>query len=117
MSAFKTHFLFAAIAIALAVLAIFINVSGALSQEGPPQARPGCMPLIELRGRLAQEYHETEVAGGLAKNGPAIVVFASPDGETWTIVGVQPNGMACFLSVGEGWYTGGDKAPEGDAGI
>jgi len=45
------------------------------------------------------------------------VVFASPDGETWTIVGVQPNGMACFLSVGEGWYTGGDKAPEGDAGI
>jgi len=112
------YHLFAALvgAIVGAILTLYA-ITPALSQEGPPQARPGCMPLIELRGRLAQEYHETEVAGGLAKNGPAIVVFASPDGETWTIVGVQPNGMACFLSVGEGWYTGGDKAPEGDAGI
>lgn len=52
--------------------------------------------------KLHQGYSERPVSMGLSNNGAVVEVFASKVG-TFTIVITRPDGVACLVSVGEGW--------------
>ena len=54
--------------------------------------------------KLADDYSETPVAHGLTNaNDRLIELFASKDGETWTLIITYPDGQSCFITAGHNW--------------
>jgi hypothetical protein len=82
-------------------------------EEGPP-----CAPFDQVEARLAAEFMETRVAQGVTSSGQAmLVIFASPNGETWTAVMVRPGGLACMAAAGMDWQARSDPAPVPETGL
>lgn len=61
-----------------------------------------CMPRAEVVEWLKREYREKPVAQGMNPNG-VVEVFASPDGNTWTLTITDVHGVTCALGSGDGW--------------
>lgn len=66
-------------------------------------SQPQCGEKDEIFKQLLQQYHEKPISFGLSTRGNMTIVTASPDGATWTVVGVNPDGQACLFDAGEGW--------------
>ncbi|MEE8188975.1 MAG: hypothetical protein V3T80_07190 [Kiloniellales bacterium] len=64
-----------------------------------------CDQRQKVLGHLAQKYHEMPVAVGVTSSGGLVEVLSTGDGDTWTIILSQPNGMSCLVAAGEGWRT------------
>ena len=79
------------------VSALWFGVAGVAAAENL------CMPHADIAKRLESGYAETPVAIGLSANGGLVEVFASPDGETWTLVITTPKGVSCVVIAGEAW--------------
>lgn len=86
------------IATVAASAAVLLLPSSARSQE------PRCGPFAEMRAALASNYHEVEIGGGIVNPNAVMVVFVSPDGETWTIAALGTDGKACLVASGTGWF-------------
>lgn len=73
----------------------------------PTTARAGtqtmCGDRSDVVASLKKGYSEVPISMGLANNGSVVEVFASFNGETWTIVMTQPSGISCLMAAGEGW--------------
>ncbi len=53
---------------------------------------------------LKRDYAETPVGHGLTNaNDRLIELFASKDGETWTLLLTYPNGQSCAFIAGHDW--------------
>ncbi len=78
----------------IAFLAIFAR---------PAAAQSNCGPMTRIAAALASRYGEAPVASGLSGSGAAIVLFATPDGGTFTVLVVRPDGTACGLASGNAW--------------
>ena len=72
---------------------------------GPAYAQSQCGPLEDVLSILANKYTESTVAVGMADNGMALQVIASPKGGSWTIIALRPDGIACILATGHDWST------------
>ena len=85
-----------------------------LSAAGPVGAQQtvACGLYEQIIKGLLLQYKELPTARGLAANGSLIEILTSPDGETWTMIMMQPSGMACVMATGEGWQVKDYKAPE-----
>ena len=57
----------------------------------------------EIVTQLGDHYKEVPVAGGIAADGSILEVFASPDGQSWTIIVTRPNGTSSVVAEGESW--------------
>lgn len=66
------------------------------------ESQPTCGMYKDILEWFRLSYGEEPVSIGLASNGSVIQVLRSEEG-TWTIVMVQPNGIACLMAAGEGW--------------
>lgn len=69
------------------------------------QSAPLWADRAEVGEKLAREFGETSTGMGLAGNGGMVELFASPGGETWTLLLTMPNGLSRIIIVGEGWTT------------
>ncbi len=83
----------------IAVIALMLLPFAADAQESPVV----CGPWETARKLLEKEYHETIVGSGIINDKTVVVVFASDDGETFTMLSLAANGIACKLMVGGGW--------------
>jgi hypothetical protein len=73
----------------------------ALAQE---QQQPTCAPIDQIEAKLAAEYQETRVQQGVVGEGRAmLVIFAAPDGATWTAVMLRHDGVGCMAAAGSDW--------------
>lgn len=81
-------------AIALALLGVFLAVPSAAAQ---------CGPRAVVEQVLWQEYGERPVGRALQHDGYVIEVWASEDGESFTITLTRSDGVACIVSFGEAW--------------
>jgi TRAP-type mannitol/chloroaromatic compound transport system permease large subunit len=90
------------------VSALWFGVAGVAAAENL------CMPQADIAKRLESGYAETPVAIGLSANGGLVEVFASPDGETWTLVITTPKGISCVVIAGEAWDDRDTAAPGPD---
>jgi hypothetical protein len=52
---------------------------------------------------LADKYHEFPAAEGLSTTGAMVQLLTSPDGSTWTLLQVTPDGHACIVNAGRDW--------------
>ena len=86
-------------------LAVGLLVGGALMMNGAAHAQTAGMWIDrdQLVEKLAGEYAESPTALGLASTGGVVELFATPTGDTWTIVITMPNGLSRIIVSGEGW--------------
>ncbi len=52
---------------------------------------------------LSKKYTEAPKSLGLASDGKVLQVFATEDGENWTMVMTAPEGMSCIVAAGKYW--------------
>ncbi|CAN7492177.1 hypothetical protein LJR231_003444 [Phyllobacterium sp. LjRoot231] len=83
-------------------LAFLIGISQANAQDAIVSSpQPQCGPFDQAEKQLHDKYHEISVTAGQLANGYTMVLFSSPNGETWTILYVSPEKIACVISNGE----------------
>ena len=82
---------------------------------GSASAQMACGERSDILSRLGGQYSESPVAMGLANSGGVIEVLSSPDGNTWTIIVTDTNGLSCLLAAGEYWGPAAQK--RADKGI
>jgi len=90
-----------------AIIAAFLVILGVLTARSDPIGadHPFCMPWTDLRRQLADSYGEAPIGGGLVSATAAVQVLAPPGGETFTIVAVDTQGIACVIAAGTAWET------------
>lgn len=69
----------------------------------PAAAQMACGDRSDILTRLEGKYSEAPVAMGLSNTGGVIEVLSSPEGNTWTIIMTDPNGLSCLIAAGEYW--------------
>lgn len=67
------------------------------------QTGPACVPRDVFVQGLKQEFHEAPVAMALTEDGQLLEVFASQEGNSWTIAITLPSGMSCLVLSGSDW--------------
>ena len=79
---------------------------------------PPCLPVDQLAAKLAAEFREISVGQGIGQDGKfMLVIFASPNGETWTAAMVRPDGLACFAAAGTDWQERHDVPAVPETGL
>ncbi len=74
-----------------------------------------CLDHTSAVTRLMLKYGEQLVAQGLATDGMVVELYASANGDTWSILVVSPTGVACLAAAGEGWTLENVQIPGRDA--
>jgi hypothetical protein len=89
------------------IIAIMSSVAPATAQGVQ------CADWAQVRMYLAEKHGEAVVGAGISSDGTLIVITASHDGATWTVLGVTPSGVACMAAEGRDWA--GPAAPTSPA--
>lgn len=64
---------------------------------------PNCRSLNAAVAEVHDKYHEVLTVRAVSQAGYAILLFANPDGSTWTLFGMLKDGKTvCTLDAGEG---------------
>ena len=61
-----------------------------------------CLALDRMLETLHRQFAEAPVFAGAGPMG-ATVVTAAPDGSTFSVLSVHPDGIACLIGDGDGW--------------
>jgi hypothetical protein len=89
--------------------ALFLAIA-VLASAGAVQAG-ACAPRAALTELLADRYGErSHGMGVIGAPGPAVQLFVNPDTGSWTLLELQPGGMACIAAIG----TTEQPRPEGE---
>lgn len=70
-----------------------------------------CYPRDAIHAHLAQRFGEQPAGVGVAA-GQLVELLTRPDGASWTILVVRPDGLACPVAAGEDWKAVREPAPE-----
>lgn len=71
-----------------------------------------CVSHDDWEESLYMGYQENVIGAGMTAGGIFMELFASPGGETWTVLITYPAGLTCGFASGEGWTTI-DPPPDG----
>jgi hypothetical protein len=82
---------------ALAALGVSAVPANSLAQQR------ACGPRADLVAHLADKYREAPIAIARTDDGQVIEVFASPQGETWSVVVTTAIGVSCLVVSGQDW--------------
>lgn len=77
----------------------------------PAAATATCGAFEQIVEGLLERYQEVPRHTGQG-DGYRVIVFADANGETWTIIGLRPDGVACQIASGTDWATAAPAAPE-----
>lgn len=81
-------------------LAVLVPLAAARADEAPAPQDPRCIDGgVALRG-LMRGFHEQPAWRGALRQGYAAVLTASPDGKSWTVLVVRPDGAVCVVLAG-----------------
>ena len=69
----------------------------------PALADDVCFPRAEVVQSLLNNYDEQPAAAGLAESGHVYEVLVSADGETWSLLITNPDGVTCMVAAGREW--------------
>jgi hypothetical protein len=86
----------------LATAALGLVAWAAVSFSASAQTGIPCYERESFLASLQSDYTERLVAAGVRDN-KLIQLFVRPDGRSWTIVVLRPDGLACPLAAGVDW--------------
>ena len=67
------------------------------------KAEPVCGPTEQVLVALAERYSELSAARGFLGDGSILMVTATADGSSWTLLQITPAGQTCMMAGGTGW--------------
>ena len=72
----------------------------------PPMAHavPSCAPRPAIVEKLAGQYSEGLVGGGLQNQKELLEVWSSPETGSFTILVTNANGVSCIVAAGRNWH-------------
>ena len=70
-----------------------------------------CAPYESVRRALFEQHGEAVVGTGRDDRELVVQLFATPDGATWTLVIVRPDGLACLVASGQEWRSIAGRPP------
>ena len=77
--------------------------AAAVSLAMPAAAQERCAARQDFVDRLEDIYQETQRVVALMPNEMILELFATADGETWTLIQTRlSDGYACLIAAGEG---------------
>lgn len=83
-----------------------------------PAVAQDCQPVDQMKAWLAEKHQETPVGSGISLfDRNMVVLFAKPDGSSFTVIKVSPQGNACIVEIGEDWQTRNDAPAVPEAGL
>lgn len=88
----------------------FFAAAIAAALVSPAGAAGPCYPRDAIRAHLAERYGERPAGVGLA-GGLLVELLTRPDGASWTILVIRPDGLACPVAAGEDWKAVNEPAP------
>lgn len=80
----------------------------AASAVHPASAQSVCADRGDIVKRLAGKYSETPTSIGLANSGGIVELLTSADGNTWTLIVTDTQGVSCLMAAGQYW----EQAPK-----
>ena len=83
------------------VLAVYDAISGNVSADEVDQ--PFCEAAADLSDRLSLNYLESPVASQTQDDHTRLDLWASISADSWSLVYVRADGMACVIDSGLGW--------------
>lgn len=89
---------------ALALVAL-AGIATAMPLPAAAQSLQACGKRTDILKHLAAQYQEKPVSIGLADNGSLVEILTTADGETWTLIFSQPNGVSCLVASGKDWQS------------
>lgn len=91
-------------ALAIMFLALLFFATVSFYKTTTAHAQAMCAKYKELQAALLENEHEQPTGAGVTGGGKvAMTLFASPKGETWTLVAVGTDGVACIIGAGQAW--------------
>ena len=87
------------------IFALMVSLS-LCSEPVRAQGPVPCIPWKILKDRLAATHGESVVSSGRINERSAVIVMASPGGDTFTVIVVDARGLACPIAAGRGWEPG-----------
>lgn len=88
---------------ALAICAFLAFAVPAGAQEQASTA-PVCMPWAKFRDIAKKSFNEEPTGGlGIIDSHSIVTLLASPGGDTWTLVILGANDIACVVASGTNW--------------
>lgn len=89
---------------ALAAIIGFLLLISVLLLADPLQAQPlQGAPVDQVVEALHGQCGEELIGDGVGPNGTRLLIFAHPDGDSWTVIGLLPDGKACPIAWGTDW--------------
>ncbi|MCI0430219.1 MAG: hypothetical protein L0210_06720 [Rhodospirillales bacterium] len=70
-----------------------------------------CYPRDAIHAHLAERYGERPAGVGVTA-GQLVELLVRPDGASWTILVIRPDGLACPVAAGEDWTDVSAPTPE-----
>ncbi len=83
----------------------------AVAPASPASAAGPCYPRDAIHAHLAERYGERPAGIGVTA-GQLVELLVRPDGASWTILVIRPDGLACPVAAGEDWTDVSEPAPE-----
>ncbi len=84
-------------------IATAVSITSANAQQAPQPPKLACAPHEVMTKHLSSKLTEAPTSLGLARDGKVVELFASEDGESWTMVVTAPEGMSCIVAAGKYW--------------
>jgi hypothetical protein len=81
----------------------FIAGVAALAMPAAAETPSACAQPEKIADLLHKDYLEKPVAFGVQGDGSLMQVFASREGNTWTVVMTTPRGVSCIVAEGTRW--------------
>lgn len=81
--------------------ALLIVSAAALPVSASAQAV--CAKRADLLTSLQGSFSEAPVALGLSNSGGVVELLTSPEGQTWTLIVTDPEGISCLMAAGAYW--------------
>jgi hypothetical protein len=69
----------------------------------PASAQLSCASHKAITDQLTRGYGERLSAGGITDSGALVEMHKTPDGRSWTLILVLPDGRACLVAAGNEW--------------
>jgi hypothetical protein len=90
-------------------LVIGASIAAVAAPTAALAANP-CYPHESIVALLAERYGEHPVGAGVASD-HLVELLIRPDGASWTILVIRPDGIACPVAAGENWTGMAAPAP------
>jgi len=89
---------------------IALSLAAAVAST-PASAASPCYPRDAIHAHLAERYGERPIGIGVTA-GQLVELLTRPDGASWTILVIRPDGLACPVAAGEDWTGVSAPTPE-----